>query len=151
MTLGDVASLPEGRLLGVDLGTVRIGLAVCDPDQTIATADGTIALPADARPATIADQVAAAATERSASGVVIGNPRRLDGREGRAAARARTVAELLASVHGLAVALVDERFSTVEAARVMRDQDVDSRAARADVDRVAAAIILQHALERRRA
>jgi putative Holliday junction resolvase len=60
------------------------------------------------------------------------------------------VAERLAETSGLPVALVDERFTTVEATRVMRDQDVDERAGRSSVDRVAAALILQHAIERRR-
>ena len=151
MTLRDVRELPVGRLLGVDLGSVRVGIALTDPDQTIATPRQTVEVDANATAAALAVQIADIAATLSASGVVIGHPRTLDNREGRAGARARKVGEYLAVDHDLPVALVDERFSTVEATRVMRDQGVDARAGRNDVDKVAAAVILQLALERRRA
>lgn len=149
MTLIPVDDLPPGRLLGVDLGSERIGLALSDPDQVIASPLETLSargLDVEATAALLADSAA----EREASGVVFGSPRTLEGREGQAAARSRRVAQRLADKSGLPVALVDERFTTVEATRVMRDQDVDERTGRPHVDRVAAALILQHAIERRR-
>lgn len=149
MTLVDVAHLPAGRLLGVDLGEVRLGFAITDPGQTIATPAGTVLVPAGASAADVAVLITREVADRAASGAVVGNPRRLDGREGRASARARAVAEVLAR-DGLSVALVDERLTTVEAARVMRDQNIDARRGREDVDQVAAAVILQRALDERR-
>ncbi|MDX1510911.1 MAG: Holliday junction resolvase RuvX [Nitriliruptorales bacterium] len=150
MTRRDVRELPAGRLLGVDLGTVRIGIALSDPEQTIATPHQTVDVDPEATVVDLAARIAGLARSLSASGVVVGHPRTLANREGRAGARARKVADQLAAHHDLPVALVDERFSTVEAARVMRDQGVDARAGRDDVDKVAAAVILQLALERRR-
>jgi putative Holliday junction resolvase len=149
VTLSEVAELPSGRLLGVDLGTDRIGLALSDPEQVIASPLATLSstgLDIDE----VVALLALKAVESEASGVVFGSPRTLHGREGRAASRSRRVAKRLAQESGLPVALVDERFSTVEATRVMREQDVDERAGRSSVDRVAAALILQQAIERRR-
>lgn len=149
MTLTKVIDLPDGRLLGVDLGSNRIGLALSDPEQIIAAPLDTISSKG-LEIEEVVDLLAAKASECEASGVVLGSPRTLAGREGQAATRSRRVAERLADGSGLPVALVDERFTTVEATRVMRDQDVDERAGRPAIDRVAAALILQHAIERRR-
>lgn len=149
MTLSEVSELPSGRLLGVDLGTDRIGLALSDPEQVIASPLATLSSTGLAT-GEVVTLLAMKAVESGASGVVFGSPRTLQGREGRAAARSRRVAESLAAESGLPVALVDERFTTVEATRVMREQDVDERAGRSSVDRLAAALILQQAIERRR-
>lgn len=82
--------------------------------------------------------------------VVVGYPRTLHGREGAPAARARRVAAALAAQSGLPVVLWDERFTTVEAERVMLEQDVSRRDRRAGIDRVAATLILQGVVEARR-
>ncbi len=83
-------------------------------------------------------------------GVVVGLPRRLDAREGAPARRAREIADALRERTGLPVALWDERFTTVEAERVMLAQDAKRRERRASIDRVAATLILQGYLEARR-
>lgn len=144
-----LANLPDaGRLLGVDVGDVRIGLAVSDAAQLVATPLDTVAGAADDEE--VAAVVAAAAADEDASAVVIGYPRTMGGREGGAARRCRIVAEHVADVTGLPVVLWDERFSTVEAERVLLDADLRRRRRREVVDRVAASLILRGVLEARR-
>lgn len=139
---------PSGRLLGVDLGDVRIGVAITDAGQLVAT-------PLETRPAEEAagDQaadLAEVAVEHGVTAIVVGYPRTLQGREGSAAARARRVATALADQTDLPVVLWDERFTTVEAERVMLEQDASRRDRRANIDRVAATLILQGVVEARR-
>lgn len=141
--------LPEhGRLLGVDLGNVRIGLALTDPDQVIASPAETV--PAPAAVGDIVTAIAAAARTHEALGVVVGYPRTLAGREGAAARRAREIAEALVEHLDVPVVLWDERFTTSEAERVMLAQDASRRERRASIDRVAASLILQGVIESRR-
>lgn len=139
-----------GRVLGVDLGDVRIGLALSDPDGIVATPLETLAVRRPGEAGTVADEIAAVARERDATAVVIGLPRNLRGREGRPAQFARAVAGRLEEAADLEVHLWDERFTTVEAERTMLEQGVRRRPRRAAVDRVAATLILQAFLERRR-
>lgn len=144
-----LAALPStGRLLGVDLGDVRVGLAITDAGQLVAT-------PLETRPALDdvddqAEDLSEAVTEHGVGAIVVGYPRTLQGREGAAAARARRVASALADQTSLPVVLWDERFTTVEAERVMLDQDASRRDRRANIDRVAATLILQGVVEARR-
>ena len=147
---GTVEQLPTvGRLVAIDLGEVRIGIAVSDPGQVVASPMETLYVPRDQFEPALEALVDAVA-RHEAAGIVVGNPRRLDGREGAAAARARRFAEALTRRTGLPAALVDERFSTVEAERILIDDDV-SRAGRKDsVDRVAASVLLQTVLEQQR-
>ncbi len=138
-----------GRLLAVDLGEVRVGLALSDPGQVVASPAETLHVPRD-QDAPLIDALVSAASRHEAAGIVIGYPRTLDGREGTAARRARAVADALRERTGLPVQLVDERFTTVEAERVLLDADL-SRADRKDtVDRVAASVLLQSVLEAQR-
>ncbi len=143
-------ALPRtGRLLGIDLGEVRIGLALSDPGQVVASPAETLHVPRDAEDPAI-DALADAARRHDAAGLVVGYPRTLDGREGRAAGRARRFADELRRRTGLPVLLWDERFTTVEAERVLLDADL-SRADRKDtIDRVAASVLLQAVLEAQR-
>ena len=145
---GDV--LPRtGRLLAIDLGEVRIGLAVSDPSQVLASPAETLHVPRD-DDASALDVLVEAATRHEASGLVVGYPRTLAGREGRAAGHARRIADQLRDRTGLPVRLWDERFTTVEAERVLIDADL-SRADRKDtIDRVAASVLLQSVLESHR-
>ncbi len=146
--LGD--PLPTaGRLLAIDLGEVRVGLAVSDPGQVLAAPTETLHVPRN-QDAPLIDALVNAIDRNEAAGVVVGYPRTLEGREGTAARRARTIADALRERTGLPVALVDERFTTVEAERVLLDADL-SRAERKDtVDRVAASVMLQSVLESQR-
>jgi len=139
---------PRGRVLGVDLGEVRIGLAVTDPAQTVATPLDTLSVQPEDDPAGIAEDLAEAADAHLAVGIVLGLPRTLDGREGPAAHRARDIAGRLPD--HLAVDLWDERFSTTEAERVMIEQGARRRERRRAIDRVAATLILQTWLDARR-
>ena len=137
-----------GRVLGVDLGSRRIGLAVSDPSGTLASPLAVLERTGDRE----ADHRAIldAAREAEASTVVVGLPRSLSGREGPAARDARAeVAELreLAD-EGLVVELYDERFTTVTAERSLVEAGVRRDARKRVVDKVAAAVMLQGWLER---
>lgn len=144
-----LATLPaRGRLLGVDVGDVRVGLAMTDPGQVVATPLDTVAGSSD--PSEVADAVLAAVADEQPVAVVVGYPRTMAGREGAAAQRCRAVAEEVASRSGLPVLLWDERLSTVEAERSLLDADVRRRRRREVVDRVAASLILRGVLDARR-
>jgi putative holliday junction resolvase len=146
--LGD--PLPTtGRLLAIDLGEVRVGLALSDPGQVLASPAETLQVPRDAKGPTL-DALVNAAARHEAAGLVVGLPRALDGREDDAARRARWFAEQLRERTGLPVLLQDERFTTVEAERVLLDADVSRDGRKATVDKVAASVLLQGVLERQR-
>jgi putative holliday junction resolvase len=148
--MSDAGKLPTaGRLLAIDLGEVRIGLALSDPGQVVASPAETLQVPRDQDPPAL-DALVNAAARHEAAGLVIGYPKRLDGREGAAARRARWFAEQLEERTGLPVVLWDERFSTTEAERVMLGQDASRAERKESIDRVAAAVLLQGVLESRR-
>lgn len=137
-----------GVRLGVDVGTVRVGLAASDVDGILASPVATLARSQDG-----ADQheIAVEATRRAAIEVVVGLPRSLSGAEGHAAALARAYAgELGQRLGGLPVRLVDERNTTVSAHRALQAGGADGRARRTRVDQAAAAVILQSALDAER-
>lgn len=136
--------------VGVDVGTVRVGVARSDPSAILATPVTTLARDSVGN-RDIAD-IAAMAIEWNAVGVVIGLPRTLRGREGPSAAMAREYGALLAEqTSALPVEFVDERLTTVTAKRKLRQSGVrGSKATRAVVDQVAAAELLQHWLDTRR-
>lgn len=137
----------SGRLLAIDLGDVRVGLAVSDPDQVIAAPEATVAMaPSDDDVTVLAERLAAEAARLGAAGLVIGDPRDLDGTVGPRAHHARAVAAALRTASDLPVALWDERFTTSEAERVLLAADVSRRGRRAVVDRVAASVLLQAVL-----
>jgi len=134
---------PEGRLLAVDWGEKRIGLAITDPDRRIAQPLGTLTRRAGRR--FPMQQLRHYLEEYRPVGVVVGLPLTPEGTEGTAAAAAREVAALIAHKTGLPVLLLDERMTTARAAAA----DV-VRSARVDRDQRAAAVLLQAFLERRR-
>jgi putative Holliday junction resolvase len=134
----------------VDVGDVRIGLALCDRDALIATPLETV--PAGDRAIShILDVIA----DTGAIEVVVGFPRSLSGDVGVAARKARAFAEALvdglrARVSPVPVRLVDERLTTVSAERVLRERGRKGARRRSVVDQVAAAVILQHAIDSER-
>jgi putative holliday junction resolvase len=138
-----------GRLLAIDLGEVRIGIAVSDPTQTIASPVETLHVPRDQDGPTL-EALGDAIVRHEAVGVVIGEPRRLDGRRGAAATRASRFATQLRERTGLPVVLWDERFTTVEAERVLLAGDVSRAGRKGAVDRLAASLLLQAVLEGQR-
>jgi putative Holliday junction resolvase len=133
--------------IGVDVGSVRIGVAVSDPRGVLATPVETVARgTGDLR------RIAELVAERDAIEVVVGLPRSLSGTEGPAAEAARGFAQRLARyVAPCPIRLVDERLSTVSASRAMRSSGVSSREARGTIDQAAAVVILQDALDFERA
>lgn len=135
-----------GVRLGVDVGTVRVGVAACDPAGTIATPVETVA-----RGAGDLARLSAIARENGAVEVVVGLPLSLSGASGKAAAAARAFAERLAAAVNLPVRLVDERLSTVDATRTLRESGLGGKRQRAVIDQAAAVIILQSALDAERA
>ena len=135
-----------GRILGVDLGARRIGLAVSDPSGVIASPHGTIERSGDAQKDRIA--IIAAATDAEAQVVVVGLPKEMSGRMGPAAKAARTEVEALRLLApGLVFELVDERLTTVIAQRSLIGAGVKRKQRKQKVDKVAAAVILQSYLE----
>src|ERR1700712_762236 len=135
----------RGGLIGLDLGTKTIGVAVSDPDRKLATGVTTVirkAFTADAK------AVLALAAERNAAGFVLGLPVNMDGSEGPRAQSTRAFARNFAKLTDLAIALWDERLSTSAVERELIGMDM-SRAKRAKViDEHAAIFILQVALDR---
>ena len=135
----------RGALIGLDLGTKTIGVAVSDPDRKLATGVETIARTAFTADAT---RLLALAAERNAVAFVLGLPLNMDGSEGPRAQSTRAFARNLAKLTELPIAFWDERLSTVAVERELIAADV-SRAKRAAViDQHAAIFILQGALDR---
>lgn len=135
-----------GVRLALDVGSVRIGVAACDPAGVLATPVETVQ-----RGAGDLERLARLVDERAAVEVVMGLPRSLSGREGPAASAARSFASSLARrVAPCPVRLVDERLSTVAATRGMRASGVSARKGRGTVDQAAAVVILQGALDAER-
>lgn len=135
----------RGRRLGVDVGSVRVGVALSDPDGVLATP--LVTVPRDGGSAAA---VAALVAEHGAVGVVVGLPRTLAGREGPAAEAARAFAAELEQVLDVPLELSDERLTTVVATRQLRESGRKGRRQRAVVDQVAAVGILQGWLDRHR-
>jgi putative Holliday junction resolvase len=136
---------PRGALLGLDLGTKTIGVAVSDPDRRLATGVETVrrtSFTADA------NRLLVLAADRKAVGVVLGLPINMDGSEGPRAQSTRAFARNFARLTELPIAFWDERLSTAAVERELIAHDV-SRARRAQViDEHAAIFILQGALDR---
>jgi len=135
------------RILAVDPGSKRVGVAVSDPSGTIAQALATV--PA-APPETLAERLAGIAQEQEAGRIVVGLPRRLDGSEGPEAKSARSLAEELRRAARLPVELVDERLTTAQAERAMIDAGTRRARRRESIDQVAATLLLQSHLDRKR-
>ncbi len=147
IVLEDLASrLPEkGRLIGIDLGTKTIGLAISDVERRIASPLRTLPRGAFQKDA---DALVSIFAEFEVAGVILGLPLDLEGRIGLRAQSTRAFARNLSTRSDLAIAYWDERFSTAAVTRSLIANDV-SRARRAEVvDRMAAAYILQGALDR---
>ena len=134
------------RVLGVDPGSVRIGLALSDemgfmahPYQTLKARGGDCL--------GSAPEIAAAAKERGAGVIVIGLPRNMNGTYGPAAEKSRALAEALKPLTEARVILWDERLTTAAATRRLQETGMDSRAQRQVIDQAAAVQILQDWLD----
>jgi len=120
----------RGVRIGVDVGTVRVGVAASDPDGIMAPA-----------------RIAAIVEERGAIEVYVGLPRHLSGAEGVSAADARAFAGLVAERVETPVRLIDERLSTTTASRAMREAGRNAKSQRSDIDQAAAVVILDTVLD----
>jgi putative Holliday junction resolvase len=140
------AAVETGPVLALDLGDARIGVAISDPERRIAVPVGTIrtGAPEDLK------AVASLVRERSVTLIVVGHPLHMSGRAGERAVHAESFADALRSFAGVPVVLHDERLSTKEAERALRDAGVTGPARRRVVDRSAAVVILESYLAARR-
>ena len=145
-----VADPGRGRRLGVDVGSVRVGISLSDPSPMLATPLVTLAR--DERGGRDLDELAALVREHEVVEVVVGLPTTLAGRQGSAAQLAQAYADEVARrVAPVPVRLADERLTTVTAARMLSERGVRGRKQRAVVDQVAAVTILQSWLDARAA
>ena len=137
--------MPEaGRILGLDLGDVRIGVAISDPGRRVAVPMGTVHTGAPADLKAIAKLVG----DHEVTLVVVGHPLKMSGAPGTRAHHAEEFVAALRQVLRVPVVLQDERLSTVEADRALREAGAGGRDRRRAVDRSAAAVILQSYLDR---
>jgi putative Holliday junction resolvase len=137
-----------GVRIGVDVGTVRVGVAASDPEGVLAMPVQTIRR--DRRGERDLEEIAALTVARAAVEVVVGLPRSLSGRTGSAAESAREYARRLARRVQVPVRLIDERLSTVQAESGLRAAGLRVRRQRGVVDQAAAVIVLQVALDEER-
>jgi len=146
-----ICSVPElkstrGRILGVDFGDTRTGLAVSDTDRFLASGIGYVS-PGGIEKTAAA--VANTARERGVSAVVVGLPKNMDGSEGFRAERCREFAMLLSQkLDGMPIAMIDERLTTMSAARYLNETNTRGKGRKGVIDTLSAQIILQNALDR---
>ncbi|MFI5912706.1 Holliday junction resolvase RuvX [Dactylosporangium sp. NPDC051541] len=145
----------RGRRLGIDVGSVRVGVAACDPDGILASPVATVARDQKPEPDRVPSDIVEIlryAGEYEAVELVVGLPINLAGQEGPAAASIRQYANRLAELAApVPVVLTDERMSTAAATRRLSERGVRGRRQRAVVDQAAAVEILQRWLDARRA
>ena len=135
-------------VLALDVGERRIGVAISDPTGLLATPVTTIHR---SREAGDIDEVLRLATENDVEQIVVGLPIELSGRKGRQAGRVAAFARNLADRTAVLVETADERYSTVEAERRLRESGVQPSRDKARIDAAAAVVILQSYLDARRA
>lgn len=134
--------MTQGRVLAFDPGTTRIGVAVSDPLRIVASPLTVVSVDH------FEDRIGTLISEYQPTILVVGLPVSLSGKENAAAVRARAFGARLAEITGLAVEFVDERFTTATAESAMLEGGVKRRDRRSNVDKVAAAVILRHFLDR---
>ena len=138
----------SGRLLAVDFGEARTGLALSDAARMLASGIGNVAGGGLEKSA---DAIVAAAAEHKVVGIVMGLPVNMNGTEGPRAERVRRLAELIAErAPHLPVALLDERMTTMAASRFLNETNTRGKKRKGVIDTLSAQIILQNALDRLR-
>lgn len=142
---GPVADPPAGRVLAIDYGEKRIGLALSDPTRTIATPAGFLTRRAGKRPPVA--ELLRRAEALDARAFVLGLPLDETGDETPRSTEVRRIATALEERSGCPVRLVDERYTTAAALRAVREMGGSTRGRKGDVDALAATILLQHALD----
>ena len=134
-------------IMSVDLGKARTGLAVCDKTEFLASPYKVIF---EKSPNKLPEKVVQAALEAKAELIVVGLPKNMDGTEGKSAQNARAFAEQLKELTGLPVDMQDERGTTITAHGYLNDTNTRGKKRKAVVDEVAATIILQDYLDKRK-
>lgn len=137
----------SGRLAGLDFGTVRMGVATCDPTQNWVTPYDTYTRRNEKLDAKFLNEFA---QSEHIVGWVVGLPIHCDGNESQKSGEVRKFAVWLEKLTGLPVTLFDERFSTAEARRLLRDSGLSPQKRKQNLDRLAAHLILSHFVEARR-
>ena len=137
----------RGRLMAIDYGERRIGLAISDPSGMIASPAGFIVRRAGKRPPIA--EIIRRADALEARGFVVGLPLDGDGEETPRSSEARKIAAALGERTGKPVTLLDERVTTAAARRAIHEMGGNPRERRGDVDALAATVLLQHALAHR--
>ncbi len=135
------------RIMAVDRGDVRTGVAVCDPLETLASP---VCVITEYHPERLAPRLAEQAKNLSAGEIVVGLPRNMDGSYGESAEKCRRLAEELKVLTNLPVALMDERLTTVEAHNLLSAGNVRGKKRKETVDSVAAVLILEGYLSSRK-
>ena len=143
-TISEMKSV-KGKLLGVDLGDKRTGVAVSDKGQNIASGISTISVGGMEKTAA---EIAKIAKERGAAGIIVGQPVNMDGSFGARATHCAKFARILSGVSELPVCLFDERMTTMVAARYLNETDTRGQKRKGVIDTLSAQIILQNALDR---
>ena len=131
-----------GRRIAFDYGDVRIGVAICDPDGILATPLTTL----QSKDPSLKKQIAELIDEYEPVKIYVGQPKLLSGEDGSAVAKALVFTEMLTSNFDIQVAMVDERLSTVSAAKQLRESGVNAKDARSVIDAAAAVAILEQGL-----
>ena len=136
----------KGRILGVDFGDTRTGLAVSDTSRFLASGIGYVSSGGIQK---TADKVALVAREQKVSAIVVGLPKNMDGSEGFRAERCREFAGLLREqLEDIPVAMIDERMTTMSASRYLNETNTRGQKRKGVIDTLSAQIILQNALDR---
>ena len=144
-TLEYIKSSTSGRILSVDFGDTRTGLALSDISRYLASGIGYVSPGGIVK---TADKVAEVAKENKASAVIVGLPKNMDGSEGFRADRAKEFAELLRERLELPIVMFDERMTTMAAARFLNETNTRGAKRKSVVDTLSAQIMLQNALDR---
>jgi len=138
--------MERGRRIAFDYGDARIGVAICDPDGILATP-----LPfLDAQHPKLLKQIGALFSEYEPIAIYIGEPKHLSGSEGTAVSKAKEFATSLNGQFSVPIIFVDERLSTVDAQRRLREAGKNSKESKVLIDSMAAVAILESGLARER-
>ena len=131
-----------GRRIAFDYGDVRIGVAICDPDGLLATPLEVI----QSKDPALIQKIAALIEEYEPVKLYIGRPKQLSGLDSLAVDKANSFAEKLTKSFDIEISMIDERLSTVSAARILREAGIDAKSAKTKIDSVAAVAILEQGL-----
>jgi putative Holliday junction resolvase len=132
------------RVLAIDYGSQRIGLALSDPTGTLARPLPFLPAKADAK---LAREIVSLATKEQVGRILLGLPRHMSGELGEAAAKVQAFAAILRQATQIPLQLVDERLTTVQASRQLHEAGRDARAQKGRIDSESAAVLLQGYLD----